>query len=172
MEWQGIDLTDYSESKWIFTAYNTLKNIVLGLFLIIGMSGLLTFYHLQKNQEIHPLVNQLNELKNEISTLENKLTNLKNNNRMPLVFAKSEEITKQLNLIHQLPLKNGGINSVQIYLEKAFYLKLSGKLSSQEDFQKLEKYLNNQNQFEIKTDLINLNNKNEIEFIFTLKQRG
>lgn len=171
MEWQGIDLTDYSESKWIFTAYNTLKNIVLGSFLIIGISGLLTFYHLQKNQEIHPLVSRLNELKNEISTLENKLTNL-NNNRTPSKFAKSEEIEKQLNLIHQLPLKNGGINLVQIYLENVLYLKLSGKLSSQEDFQKLEKYLNNQNQFEIKTDLINLNNKNEIEFIFTLKQRG
>ncbi|HDL6055960.1 TPA: hypothetical protein PXF88_000992, partial [Mannheimia haemolytica] len=47
-----------------------------------------------------------------------------------------------------------------------------GNLDNQSDFQSLESYLYQQDLFETKTEQINVNHKNEIQFIFTLKHKG
>lgn len=172
MEWKGIDLTGKNRSKWIFTAYNTIKQIAFALLLAIGIGLITFFYYLQKIQEIHPLVMQLNQLKTEISVLENKINYLKSDHQTMLPFAENKKLEKFIILIEQLPLKNGGIDSLQIYLENHLTLKLSGKIHLLSDFQKLEKYLNEKDFIELKTDQININNRNETEFIFTLKYKG
>ena len=62
--------------------------------------------------------------------------------------------------------------SIQIYIENELYLKISGNLDNQSDFKNLEHYLHQQDLFETKTDQINVNHKNETQFIFTLKHKG
>lgn len=171
MEWQGIDLSGNTQSKWVFTHYTVLKNTLLSLIFMSLISMFITFYFLQKKQEIRPLVAKLNQLQGEITSFENKITHLNNNAETVLPTASKEEIEKYLILIQALPLKNGGINSIQIYLEPQLHLKLNGKLQNQTDFKQLEKYLNSQDFIEIKTDQISVNHKNEIEFIFTLKYK-
>ncbi|QLB14288.1 hypothetical protein A6B39_01905 [Mannheimia granulomatis] len=172
MEWQGIDLAGNAQSKWIFTTYYLIKKMALVLFSLIGIALFLIFYHLQKKQEIYPLVEQLNQLQTENRALENKIANLQSHNQVSLPVSTKKEIEKFITLIMQLPLKKGGINTIQLYHDNRLYLKISGKISSQEDFQALDKYLKEQQVFELKTDHISVNNKNETEFIFTLKYQG
>lgn len=172
MEWQGVDLSNSKQADWVSTHYTTLKHIFYFFLLIAGISLCLVFYHLQKKQEIELLANQLNQLQTETTVLENKMIYLQNAHKTELAFAKSPEIEKLLNLIYQLPLKNGGIHSIQIYIEQSLYLRLSGKLNSNAEFQILEEYLRHQHIAELKTDKINVNHKNETHFIFTLKYQG
>lgn len=172
MEWKGIDLSGSAKRKWVLAHYKSIKNILLIFFFTIGISVAFTVYSLQKKQEITSLAEEINQLDNQILTLKNKITQLQSNNNILLPFVKTGELEKYLNLIERLPLPNGGIESIQIYLESELYLKISGNIKRQEDFQKLEQYLNNQNFIEIKTDHINLNQHNETNFILSLKYKG
>ncbi|HEB5639031.1 TPA: hypothetical protein RZD90_002298, partial [Mannheimia haemolytica] len=94
------------------------------------------------------------------------------NHTNTLPFAEPKKIAQLLAIIDNLPLKNGGIETIQIYLETDLYLKIIGNLDNQSDFQSLESYLYQQDLFETKTEQINVNHKNEIQFIFTLKHKG
>lgn len=172
MEWKGIDLSGSAKRKWVLAHYKSIKNILLIFFFTIGISVAFTVYSLQKKQEIKPLTEEINQLDNQILMLKNKIIQLQNNNNILLPFAKTIELEKYLNLIENLPLPNGGIENIQIYLDPMLYLKISGNIEKQDDFQKLEQYLNSQNFIEIKTDHINLNQHNETHFIMTLKYKG
>lgn len=172
MEWQGIDLSHNKQRDWVTTHWQTLKNLFLITLILIGIGLSLLFYHLQKQQEIQPLVSQLNLQQTEYTALENKISHLQNHHKPNSPVAKQQQITQLLNIIEQLPLKNGGLNALQIYFEHSLYLRLSGKLNTQQDFQQLEAYLSKQKPIELKTDQINVNHKNEIHFIFTLKYKG
>lgn len=171
MEWQGIDLSGSKKSEWVFTTYKTIKKIVFSLIFIITVGLTLGTNYLHKKQEVGSLVEQLNQLKTENTMLIQKLSNLQNNKQI-LPFIKSKQIEESFQLIERLPLKNGGINSIQFYLDNNFYLKIIGNLSSQSDFQALENFLREQTLFDLKVDQINLNHSNETNFIFTIKHQG
>lgn len=172
MEWQGIDLSGSAQSKWVFTSHKNIINTLFILLLAVGISLGLTFYHSQKKQEIIPLVEELRQLNNQTVAIKNKIFQLQNNNDNPLPFIKKAELEKFLILIKKLPLKNGGIESIQIYLEPQLYVKISGKFSTEEDFPTLESYLKKIDFIEMKTDHITLNQHNETDFILTLKYKG
>ncbi|MDD0825051.1 hypothetical protein PTQ27_11360 [Mannheimia sp. AT1] len=171
MEWKGIDLAGSKQSKWVLTSYTTIKQFGLILLFIVGINLIFTFYYLQKKQEIYPLATQLNQLKAEKSALIQKIADLDNNKKI-LPFIKGHEIEQSFELIKNFPLKNGGINSILFYLDNNLYLKITGKLSSQQDFQMLEQFLREQDLFELKVDQINLNHNNETHLIFTVKHKG
>ncbi|HGO5823551.1 TPA: hypothetical protein ACK3JW_001223 [Mannheimia haemolytica] len=172
MEWQGIDLSAHRKNSWLVTSYKRVKNVVYTLLLSALLGVVIIFYYLQKNQQIQPLVQQLEQIKTEILNIENKIIALTSHHKNTLPFADAKKIAQLLEIIHKLPLKNGGIEVIQIYIENELYLKISGNLDNEADFKNLEHYLYHQDLFETKTEQINVNHKNETQFIFTLKYKG
>lgn len=171
MEWKGIDLAGSKQNEWVLTSKKTLKKLYVLLIIMVGTSFLLSRYYLQKKQEIFPLILQLNQLKNEHVILTQHIADLQNN-AVHQTFIKSKELEESFKLINKFPLRNGGINSIQFYLDNNLYLRIIGKLSSQTDFQKLERFLREQALFDLKVEQVNLNQKNETSFIFTIKYKG
>ncbi|HHW7568221.1 TPA: hypothetical protein ACU21S_001545 [Mannheimia haemolytica] len=172
MEWKGIDLSANRKNNWLTVSDKGIKNVIYTLLLSTLISLALIFLYLQKNQEIQPLAQQLELVKTDILNIENKIISLNSNHTNTLPFAEPKKIAQLLAIIDNLPLKNGGIETIQIYLETDLYLKIIGNLDNQSDFQSLESYLYQQDLFETKIEQINVNHKNEIQFIFTLKHKG
>lgn len=169
MEWQGIDLSANRQKNWILAILKSVKQITLS-FLILGtISILLTFYNWQKKTEIQPLELQLSQRNTEIFNMEQHLLLLKNDGQIQLPTANSNHIDDFVRIIINLPLKNGGVTSIQIYSDDALYMRMSGKLDEHTDFQNVEQYLKEFVFIELKTDYVKLNDKNETDFIFTLK---
>lgn len=172
MEWQGIDLSGNRKSKWVFTHYKSIKNIAYTFSLISLISLCLLFYSVQKKNEIESLTQQLEKLQADTVDFENKISHLKNNNNIILPFAEKQKVEQLFTIIQHIPLKNGGIDVIQLYQEKDLYLRISGNLSIEEEFKNLEKYLYQQEFIETKTEQVSVNHKNEISFIFTIKHKG
>lgn len=172
MEWQGIDLSGNRKSKWVFTHYKSIKNIAYTFLLMGVISICLLFYSAQKKNEVEALTQQLEKLQTENFNFENKISLLQNGNNITLPFAEKKKIEPLFTMIQNIPLKNGGINTLQLYQEKDLHLRISGNLSIEEDFKKLEQYLYQQAFIETKTEQVSVNHKNEISFTFSIKHKG
>ncbi|MEG9475016.1 hypothetical protein [Mannheimia indoligenes] len=172
MEWQGIDLSDNIKSKWVFTHYKSIKNIACIFLLMSLISFYLLFYSVQKNNEIKSLTQQLEKLQTDTFDFENKILLLQNGNNITLPFAENKKTEQLFTMIKNIPLKNGGIDTIQLYQEKELYLRIGGNLSIEEDFKKLEQYLYQKEFIETKTEQVSVNYKNEISFTFSIKHKG
>lgn len=172
MEWQGIDLSNNIKSKWVFNHYKSIKHISYTFLLIILISFYLLFYIIHKNNEIMSLTQKLEKLQTDTFDFENKISLLKNGKDITLPFAENNKIEQLFKVIQYIPLKNGGIDIIQLNQEKDLYLRISGNLSIEEDFKKLEQYLYQQEIIETKTEQVSVNHKNEISFIFSIKHKG
>ncbi|WHP46950.1 hypothetical protein QMO40_10030 [Mannheimia bovis] len=172
MEWQGIDLSDNRKSKWVFTHYKSIKNIACIFLLMSLISFYLLFYSVQKNNEIKSLTQQLKKLQTDTFDFENKILLLQNGNNITLPFAENKKTEQLFTIIKNMPLKNGGIDTIQLYQEKDLYLRIGGNLSIEEDFKKLEQYLYQKEFIETKTEQVSVNHKNEISFTFSIKHKG
>lgn len=172
MEWQGIDLSDNRKSKWVFTHYKSIKNIAYTFLLMSLISFYLLFYIIHKNNEIKSLTQQLEKLQTDTFDFENKILLLQNGNNITLPFAENKKTEQLFTIIKNMPLKNGGIDTIQLYQEKDLYLRIGGNLSIEEDFKKLEQYLYQKEFIETKTEQVSVNHKNEISFTFSIKHKG
>ncbi|MEG9498449.1 hypothetical protein [Mannheimia indoligenes] len=172
MEWQGIDLSDNRKSKWIFTHYKSIKNIAYTFLLMSLISVYLLFYSVQKKNEINSLTQQLEKLQTDIFDFENKISLLQNGNNITLPFTENKKTELLFTIIKNIPLKNGGIDTIQLYQEKELNLIISGNLSIEDDFKKLEQYLYEKEFIETKTEQVSVNHKNEISFTFSIKHKG
>lgn len=172
MEWQGIDLSDNRKSKWVFTHYKSIKNIAYTFLLMSLISFYLLFYIIHKNNEIKSLTQQLEKLQTDTFDFENKISLLQNGNNITLPFAENKKTEQLFTIIKNMPLKNGGIDTIQLYQEKDLYLRIGGNLSIEEDFKKLEQYLYQKEFIETKTEQVSVNHKNEISFTFSIKHKG
>ncbi|MEG9481622.1 hypothetical protein V6W59_04960 [Mannheimia sp. HC-2023] len=172
MEWQGIDLSDNRKSKWVFTHYKSIKNIAYTFLLMSLISFYLLFYIIHKNNEIKSLTQQLEKLQTDTFYFENKISLLQNRNNITLPFAENKKTEQLFTIIKNMPLKNGGIDTIQLYQEKDLYLRIGGNLSIEEDFKKLEQYLYQKEFIETKTEQVSVNHKNEISFTFSIKHKG
>lgn len=172
MEWQGIDLSDNKKRKWVLIAYSSIKNITY-IVLFTGIISLyIIFYSLSQDKDINILTQQLAQKKNEALEFKNKILLLQSGENNSLSFAENNKLEKLLTLINKLPLKRGGIEVIQIHQEKELYLRMSGNLSEEDDFKKLEQYLYNQDFIETKTESVSVNHKNEITFVFSIKYKA
>ncbi|QLB40299.1 hypothetical protein [Mannheimia pernigra] len=172
MEWQGIDLSDNKKRKWVQIAYSSIKNITY-IVLFTGIISLyLIFYGSNQNTNINILTQQLEQKKNEVLEFKNKILLLQSGENNSLSFAENNKLAKLLTLINKLPLKRGGIEVIQIHQENELHLKMSGNLSEEDDFKKLEQYLYNQDFVETKTESVSVNHKNEITFVFNIKYKA
>lgn len=172
MEWQGIDLSDNKKRKWVLIAYSSIKNITY-IVLFTGIISLyIIFYSLSQDKDINILTQQLAQKKNETLEFKNKILLLQSGENNSLSFAENNKLEKLLTLINKLPLKRGGIEVIQIHQEKELYLRMSGNLSEEDDFKKLEQYLYNQDFIETKTESVSVNHKNEITFVFSIKYKA
>lgn len=124
MEWQGIDLSDNRKSKWVFTHYKSIKNIACIFLLMSLISFYLLFYSVQKNNEIKSLTQQLKKLQTDTFDFENKILLLQNGNNITLPFAENKKTEQLFTIIKNMPLKNGGIDTIQLYQEKDLYLRI------------------------------------------------
>ncbi|MEG9533302.1 hypothetical protein [Mannheimia indoligenes] len=172
MEWQGIDLSNNRKSKWVFTHYKSIKNIAYTFLLMSLISFYLLFYIIHKNNEIKSLTQQLEKLQTDTFDFENKISLLQNGNNITLPFAENRKTEQLFTIIKNIPLKNGGIDTIQLYQEKELYLRIGGNLSIEEDFNKLEQYLYQKEFIETKTEQVSVNHKNEISFTFSIKHKG
>lgn len=172
MEWQGIDLSDNRKSKWVFTHYKSIKNIAYTFLLMSLISFYLLFYIIHKNNEIKSLTQQLEKLQTDTFDFENKISLLQNGNNITLPFAENRKTEQLFTIIKNIPLKNGGIDTIQLYQEKELYLRIAGNLSIEEDFKKLEQYLYQKEFIETKTEQVSVNHKNEISFTFSIQHKG
>ncbi|MEG9487280.1 hypothetical protein [Mannheimia indoligenes] len=172
MEWQGIDLSDNRKSKWVFTHYKSIKNIAYTFLLMSLISFYLLFYIIHKNNEIKSLTQQLEKLQTDTFDFENKISLIQNGNNITLPFAENKKTEQLFTIIKNMPLKNGGIDTIQLYQEKELYLRIGGNLSIEEDFNKLEQYLYQKEFIETKTEQVSVNHKNEISFTFSIKHKG
>lgn len=172
MEWQGIDLSGKRKCEWIFTSYKSIKNITYTLLLTSLISVCLLFYIFNKKNEIEMLTQQSENLQEDTFDFENKILLLQNENNIILPFIDNKKIEQLFTMIQHIPLKNGGIDTIQFYQENNLYLRMSGVLSIEEDFKKLEQYLHQQDFIETKTEQVNVNHKNETSFTFTIKHKG
>ncbi|AHG75136.1 hypothetical protein [Mannheimia varigena] len=172
MEWQGIDLSGKRKCEWIFTSYKSIKNITYTLLLTSLISVCLLFYIFNKKNEIEMLTQQSEKLQEDTFDFENKILLLQNENNIILPFIDNKKIEQLFTMIQHIPLKNGGIDTIQFYQENNLYLRMSGVLSIEEDFKKLEQYLHQQDFIETKTEQVNVNHKNETSFTFTIKHKG
>ncbi|MFA9487773.1 MULTISPECIES: hypothetical protein [unclassified Mannheimia] len=172
MEWQGIDLSGNRKIKWIFTRYSSIKNIAYTFLLMCFFGISLLFYIDNKQSELEALTQQLEKLQTDTFDFGNKISLLQNGNTITLPFVENKKIAQLFKMIQHTPLKNGGIDVIQLYQEKDLYLRISGTLSLEDDFKKLEQYLYQQEFIETKTEQVNVNHKNEISFTFTIKHKG
>ncbi|AWW34328.1 hypothetical protein CT138_05460 [Mannheimia varigena] len=172
MEWQGIDLSDNRKSKWVFTHYKSIKNIACIFLLMSLISFYLLFYIIHKNNEIKSLTQQLEKLQTDTFYFENQISLLQNGNNITLPFAENKKTEQLFTIIKNMPLKNGGIDTIQLYQEKDLYLRIGGNLSIEEDFKNLEQYLYQKEFIETKTEQVSVNHKNEISFTFSIKHKG
>lgn len=172
MEWQGIDLSGNRKIKWAFTHYKSIKNMAYTFLLMSVSIFCLLFYSVQKKNEIEVLTQQLEKLQTDTFDFENKISLLQNGNNITLPFAENNKIAQLFTIIQHIPLKNGGIDLIQLYQEQDLHLRISGNLKIEDDFKKLEQYLYQQEFIETKTEQVSVNHKNEISFIFSIKHKG
>lgn len=143
---RGINLTASRQTAWAKKRLQQLTQLAISLSLAL----LIAYFAQQQaiqlnaiNQEQQSLHNQQ---QNQQAQLAQKIAQFKQqpqSNRE--VLFRPEQIHTFLNLLENIPIKNGGLEIAQIYSEKTEQIKLIGKYQNQTEVQQLQEYLSQQN---------------------------
>lgn len=173
MEWQGVNLTDFHQKQWQKKSIKNLTWLVLALSISILIAWVIHRVDFQKNRQNQPLVTQLAQLQTQQTQLEQRIEQLKNQAQT----AQTQPISKAflsnaLRLLAAIPLKRGGIEHIAISYEQAMQIQISGLLTSEQEFEHLQRYLNQQTQFITQIDTFQTSHDGNIIFTLTIKEKN
>ncbi|ABY68802.1 hypothetical protein ACQP31_01030 [Actinobacillus pleuropneumoniae] len=172
MEWRGINLTDFRVRQWKSKIYKQFCCLVLIVSVAIGLAVHLQLAALQINQQNRPLAKQNQQLKTERDNLHRKLEQYRSSPIRDTVqtFTKSQ-VGAFLNLLQSLPLPQGGVEEAIFEYDDMPIMKIVGVLINSDQFERLEKYLSEQKTFKYSLVSFQLNEQQEIEFVFNIMLR-
>ncbi|ABN73305.1 hypothetical protein APL_0197 [Actinobacillus pleuropneumoniae serovar 5b str. L20] len=138
----------------------------------IGLAVHLQLAALQINQQNRPLAKQNQQLKTERDNLHRKLEQYRSSPIRDTVqtFTKSQ-VGAFLNLLQSLPLPQGGVEEAIFEYDDMPIMKIVGVLINSDQFERLEKYLSEQKTFKYSLVSFQLNEQQEIEFVFNIMLR-
>lgn len=168
MEWQDISLTNWREHAWCRKVNSSLKSVLFcWLFIAVAIYSLIQDISARQHQN-NVLQNQLNSTRQTLVQLNQTITLLsKNQFDHQLGLLSPEKVKYSLNLIEHIPIA-GWIESIQLYIEQTFILKIAGKLS-QAQFEQLEKQLKSHPTITYQLEHFQINDKKQLDIILIIR---
>lgn len=168
MEWQDINLTNWRERAWCRKVISSLKSMLLCWFFIVIVIYSLIQDISKRQHQNNVLQNQLNSAQQTLVQLNQTITLLsKNQFDHQLGLLSPEKVKYSLNLIEHIPIA-GWIESIQLYIEQSFILKIAGKLS-QAQFEQLEKQLKSNQAITYQLEHFHINDKKQLDIILMIR---
>lgn len=168
MEWQDISLNNWRQRRWCRDVRRSLKSVICGLILIFVILYGLINQIAERQQENNRVQNQLNSARQTVEQLNKTITLLsKNQFDHQIGLLSPEKIHSGLSLIENIPIA-GWIDSIQIYIEQIFILKIAGKLS-QTQFEQLEKQLKSNPNIVYQLEHFQINDKKQLDIILIIR---
>ncbi|ANF62194.1 hypothetical protein [[Haemophilus] ducreyi] len=165
MERCGVNLTGQKVIEWRRTTLKNISLILIMLLLNLFIAILFSIRTLQIDKQNRPIITQNQQAENEINKLMQKINLLKyNGNHLKQSYLKTKEIQYFIQLINNLPLRQGGIEWVHLENKNKPILKMTGKLAQQQAFGALENYLAGQVNLILTIDDFHINENKQVEF--------
>lgn len=170
MEFRSITLTPHPQLYWVGQLLYSLRLLGITLFLGLMLAISIQYYLFSTQAEMSQQQEKLTELMHTNRTL---IRQIEQQKQQVSVKKQNEtinknQLAKQLFLLKNLPLSAGGLEIIAIDPKQT---KLVGKSVTQNDFEQLERYLNQQ---KIHYQLVHFQSdeKQKNEFILNFSQEN
>lgn len=168
---RGINLTNYHQLNWLTNARKKLLQAVIFCFFLAISMLFINFYITEIESEIKLLQEEITKQQTERNILIEKVEKLKNKNNVDdKNLLDSKEVSKLIQVIKNIPTKNGGITHLKIYSEQKIKSKVIGSFTNRQEFEILENYLNEKG-FKIEIEHLQTKEKTKIDFSIILEEK-